>query len=253
MRLCRGLVILALVFIGGPAKSQALSSDASLPVLAIVSGYPPYTDSTLPDGGLLAKVVKAALRAVDVKVQIVEMPGNRALYELGHGEINAAFPLARTDERERRFRFSDPLGALTMGAFVPSQAHGGWSGITAMNGKTACIPVGWPIPRVLVGAVEAGRVKRLEPNDLEACVRMLAAGRTDIVVNDPSVIWHIARTLKVERRIALAQDELMVSGHYLLVRRGDPKGEALLEAVNRGLTSIRLSGEYDMILKALGR
>lgn len=251
MRLRVGLVSLALIVLSSSAKSQDTSLTDTPPTLAVISGYPPYADSRLPDGGYLTQVVKAALQAAGTRYRLAEMPINRALFEVANGGVEAALPLARTDEREKTYRFSDPLSSLTIAAFVPGPALNGWSGVAAMNGKAACLPAGSPTPSVLITSLQEGRLKPLEANDLEACVRMLSAGRVDILVSDPHVVWHIAKMIKVERRIALAQDDLGIGAHYLLARRGDERGEALLTAFNRGLSILRATGTYDDLMRPL--
>lgn len=249
MRFGVGLVFSALLLSGHSAQSQIATLADTPPTLAVISGYPPYADSRLPDGGYLTRVVKAALQASGTQYRLVEMPVNRALFEVAHGGAEAALPLARTDEREKIYRFSDPLSSLTIAAFVPGPAANGWTGIAAMNGKSACLPAGSPTPSALIAGLQEGRLKPLEANDLEACVRMLSAGRVDILISDPHVVWHLAKTIKVERRIALVQDDLGIGAHYLLARRGDERGEALLSAFNRGLSILRTNGSYDDLMR----
>jgi|GEM_PF-3927060 len=251
MRFGVGLVSLALLLSGHSAKSQTVMLADTTPTLAVISGYPPYADSRLADGGYLVKIAKAALLASGTQYRLVEMPINRALFEVENGSAQAAFPLARTADREKIYRFSDPLSSLTIAGFVPAPAMASWAGIAGMTGKSACLPAGSPTPSALIAGLQEGRLKPLEANDLEACVRMLSAGRVDILISDPHVVWHTAKSIKVERRIALAQEDLGIGAYYLLARRGDERGDALLSAFNRGLDSLRASGSYDDLMRPL--
>lgn len=251
MRFGAGLVFLALLLFGHSANSQTVALADTSPALAVISGYPPYADGRLAEGGHLVRIAKEALRASGVSYRLIEMPINRALFEVADRSAQAALPLARTEEREKIYRFSDPISSLTLAAFVPAAASNGWMGIAGMSGRSVCLPAGSPPSSVLLSSLQDGRLKPVEANDLEACVRMLSAGRVDLLVSDPHVIWHIARAIKVDRRIALVQDDLAIGALYLLVRRGDERGDALLTAFNRGLNLLRVSGRYDELMRPI--
>lgn len=246
--------MLAGLLLGAEAAAQTAVrkeavSASSPPVIAYTADYPPYADKGLPDGGLSVALVRAAFAASGYAVALEEVPGNRALYEVEQGTRIAAFPLARTKAREKLFQYSVVLLPIASAVFVRQNSD--WPGLMAVRNDSICVPTGWPVPRAVADRVLENHLLQVQANDLQSCIRLVAAGRAGFLIHDPAVILTVARKMSVEHHLAVAERNITTSGQYMIARQNDPQARLLLDKLEEGLLRIRGDGTYDRLVRSV--
>ena len=91
---------------GAPARADDLPQAVSL---VTVSGYPPFADPALTEGGLAVELVRQSYAAVGVTATITYSTWDLAYDAMLSANYLGAFPFRRTAEREAAALFSDPI------------------------------------------------------------------------------------------------------------------------------------------------
>ena len=91
-----------LLLVSSPAPAQ----DA---VPLATGEWPPYTSENAPEQGALTAVVRGILLRMGAEPGIRFYPWKRCYELVLRGEIWAAFPYSRTEERAKQVLFSDPI------------------------------------------------------------------------------------------------------------------------------------------------
>ena len=70
--------------------------------------WPPYTDFRHPQGPAGLLIERLRQRFPDHKLRFLELPWKRALQLTQECQIDGLFPVTRTAEREKQYRFAEP-------------------------------------------------------------------------------------------------------------------------------------------------
>lgn len=214
--------------------------------------FPPYTSSSLADGGLATWITRTALAREGWEINLAVLPWARALNEARQGKCDGVIGLWRSPEREEFLSFTQPLGITNRIGFM---ARAGTaidvSDLGRMRGLTIGVVRDYSNPP----AIQKARLK-LDPamDDLHN-LRKLLAGRIDVVLIDKGVAFYLLQTQLLSGVSALAWLEPAVSEsplHSAFVGRS-PQAQAGLAALNAGLTRIRNSGELAQMLQPFAR
>lgn len=190
-------VLFALALLGGAAQSSACELSLAL------EQWPPYVYSA-PQGGttgldweLTQAIVKEAgctLRAQP------ELPTARrqALFE--QGQLDLLLAASNTPERRRYARFSTVYRYETVGLFTRSSTHAQYLHISSLDvlarEKLALLApkVGWYGPayaRLQPQLTASGKLSTFL--NFQQGLRMLDAGRADLIMGDSGALRHEAR------------------------------------------------------------
>lgn len=220
--------------------------------VALTTGndYAPFVHSQLPGGGLATEVVRAAFEAQGAQVEVISTSWQRAMDQAKEGKAAGTFPWFSTKERLADFIQSEPIFEIKEHAFAKPDSKLDFAKPAQLAGSTMCLPTGWAAPPALADLVASGKVKRAEARDASFCLRMVQSGRADYFVTDA---YQGRESMK---SAGIADDALQMSSAvlasralYLMVPRGQPGSNDLVESFNTGLRSIKKSGKYDQIVQ----
>jgi polar amino acid transport system substrate-binding protein len=214
-------------------------------------GYAPFTGRELPAGGLLTQVVHAALERAGVDSTLEWQPWNRAYLKTLRGDYDATFPYVRTLEREQDYLYSAPLLMLEDHIFSRTDDPIEQATAHTMQGRRACIPLGWQPPSVIQALLDQNVMSRHSPIGLKECALLVVIGRDDFFVADRR-LGETALQLLDGRQQQVSRSHKMISSSslHLIVPRNNPRGAAIIEVFNEGLASLRLSGGYQQVLES---
>lgn len=116
------LLVLFLFLYFRPAEQTATS-----PTVVLATGeYPPFSGETLQDNGIASAIVTSVMREIGYESEIRFLPWPLADKNTKESETNqgvrAAFPYAKTPQREKDFYFSEPILAVETSVFY-NPAH----------------------------------------------------------------------------------------------------------------------------------
>ncbi|WP_052190854.1 MULTISPECIES: ABC transporter substrate-binding protein [Chitinibacter] len=199
------------------------------------SDYPPFTDSKLPDGGLATVRVQRAFAAAGVDSELFWRPWANGYKATLQGEFAATFPYIRTPEREAEFLYSQPLFELRLFVFGRLGENLNGSQPATLRGKRYCQPLGWAVLPAIEALIKRGELYYHRPNDMAACMRLIALNYSDFTVTDHAQGLQLLGQLPATGNIIPLGEVMSVQTLHLIVPKAAPGGAALLQQFNTGL------------------
>ncbi len=159
---------------------------------------PPSISERAPQQGYYAVLLRRVLREIGDDAEFVFLPPQRAYQEAAAGRLDAILPMRQTAERERDFWFTEPFFTAKLRLFL--KADDAWepASVAALRGEMGCTLLGSQSPPALQAEVNAGRIPLQTVSQMEACFRMLQAGRVRFVITGQNTGWAAARALHGE-------------------------------------------------------
>lgn len=253
---CRGPSVLTsssaiafclLAFLGSVGVLRAQVQTARI----VTGDWPPYVGHDLPDNGVCARIVSAAMREMGLQPEYVFLPWKRALDEAERSDTNsgyyATFPHFDTPERKTLFYLSDPIFVAETVIYFNVARHpelAGIKNVEELRGLTAVSTEGYAHPGSLNGIMVKVEEER---NDHDAFQRL---------IKDPDV-HYMAASRRVGERI-LARDfvsegfDIQVIPAFswrdelhLMASKRNPNSWQFVQDFNAALASVRRSGVLD--------
>lgn len=230
----------------------ALAGTVTAEPLLLVTGddYAPYTDPTLPEGGMLTEVVLKALHAVGRQVKLDWKPWTRGYDETKRGTYAGTFPYVPTQERQADFLYSEPLLEIKQRVFVRPDTTINPAKIESFVGHVQCLPLGWAQSEQLTPLVQKKQLRLLRPAKIVDCARMVANGFGDFFVTDTLQGQKALQQANItSSKVEPHPMQLSKWALHFIVSKSRNDGPALISLFNSGLKKLRASGEYAEIVK----
>lgn len=226
---------------------------ASAAPIRLVTGdeYAPFTGRTLPEGGMLTELVQQVLRQAGHQPSLSWLPWKRGYQEALKGRFDATFPYLPSAERKADYLFSATLYETTQRLFSRASDALEPDDLQRLNGKSLCLPLGWQPPPRFVELIEAGKLRRHQPQDLTTCARLIDMGRDDFFVADSLLgARAIHQSGVAGTRFSTSRGVVGSNTLHLLVPRNRAGAQQLIDEFDRSLRRLQESGEYARILDA---
>ncbi|MFC7419944.1 substrate-binding periplasmic protein [Iodobacter arcticus] len=210
--------------------------------LKLVTGsdYAPFTDPSLPDGGLATALVKKVMAEASQPYHLEWRPWANGYSATQKGFYIATFPYISTPERRKFFDYSDPLFVLEMRVFaMPGSTLDGAQPETLV-GKRYCHPVGWGFIRPIEAMINKGQLRPIRPYDMSTCIRLLAQGKADFIITDQiqgqETIAHLNNlpSIPVPSGGVIEKSTL-----HLITPKNNPQAKQFLIRFNKALQTLR--------------
>jgi polar amino acid transport system substrate-binding protein len=233
--------------------------------------YAPFTDRSLPEGGLTTNLVSAAMKTIkeeaqgkfDFNISWVNDWSAHLTPLLSAKAFDAGFPWSKPDcdhpddlDEKGKFRceklfFSDPLYENVIPAFVKKEATMTFASDDEMIGKVVCRPKGYFTHLFDKDGRHWLRDKKitlLQPQSVEDCFRLLGDGKADVVVVSDFVGRAAIATLGMIGSVKALQRPVTIETFHVIVWKTHPNASSILYYVNSGLERLHASGEFDKIV-----
>ena len=245
-----GLAGLTIHPLAAAAASQAADEDLPLLVAGMDAAYPPFGFKDSKTGefvGFDVDIIRAIGRTAGFRVKVENIPFDGLIPALKTRTIDIAInDIGITAERAKSVDFSDRYYIAGMGIVV-AKGYQGIQSAKDLEGKRLAVTIG------STGEIAAKRIPHAQVrvfNTLSDCFLELINNGVDAVLNDIPTNDYYAVTAgagKVDSlSISLAAEDLGIA-----VKKGR---KDLLEKINKGLASLKASGEFTAIYKKwLGR
>jgi polar amino acid transport system substrate-binding protein len=269
---------------GTPPPPSAPQADAPSPGGAIelsplvrhidfltADGYPPFTDRSLPNGGMMAHLVTASMDRIkeksagkfDYTMSWINDWAAHLNPLLITKTFDGGFPWVKPDctkpadlsqdarYRCQKFLFSDPLYEVFTVLFVKRDSAITFAKEDEIVGKTLCQPAGASTYELDKGGrnwVKDNKVLLLRPQTIEECFKLLELGDVHAVATSDLTGKAIIEALGWEGRIKQLQRPLGIGTFHVTVAKNHPQAATVLYYINSSLAKLRESGEYDKIV-----
>jgi len=240
-----GLALLAPV--GGEAAG-VLDKDVIL--VGTEATYPPfeYRNEKNQVVGYDIDVVEAIAKHLGKKVEIVDMSFDGLIPALMTGKVDlVAAGMTNTEERRKKVNFSSVYYDIE-NAFVVRADDSSITKLDDLKGKIATVQIGTAQDTFITNTGLPAEIKRFQKND--DALMEIKVGRGDFCVVNLTVANAFLRNNKT------FEEDLKIGFRNKIHREGEgialglPKGdEALLNAVNGVIETMKNNGEFDSIKK----
>lgn len=241
--LLRVLVLLGLLLAYNSAQAEKLR--------LVADSWPPFTDASMPGGGLATVIVTTALQRAGFTSEFEQVPWARALLGVEEGRydvlINAWFNESRTrigafstsylSNRIRLLkRKGDPLRFRALNDLYP-------------------YPIAVVRDYAYSPAFDADvRLQKIPVRNFSVAVRMLAAGRVGLTLEDEYVARYFLQreSLSVRDSIELVEKPLGENTLHILVSLKNPEHQKVVAGFNQAISEMKADGSYQRLLKHYG-
>lgn len=235
-----------------PLSARAAQPAPLAPLRLVATEFPPYTTTSLTDGGTAVAITRVALERVGLAMELQYRPWVRALSELQQGQFDGIVGAWFSSERERYLVYPRPLGITNRIGFM---ARAGHSIVVDDLGKLGQLKIGTVRDYANPPAFEQAQLRRDEAVDDVTNLRKLIAGRIDLALIDKGVAFHLLQTQLRDSAAALTWVEPALADMplYMALSRRSPQLDARLAAFNRGLSELQSSGDLSRLLQRSAR
>jgi len=252
-------------------EDMELSSVVKRIEFLTADGFTPFTDRSLPNGGLITHIVSAAMDLVK------ERSGGSFSYNVSWVNdwaahlnpllitraFDAGFPWLKPDcsrpaelsqdakYRCQKFFFSDPLYEVFTVLFVKSNSSLSFAKDDEVLGKTLCQAAGQSTYELDKGGrnwVKENKVVLLRPQNVEECFRLLDNGSVSAVVTADLTGKSVMAALGLGDKVKALPRPVAIGTLHLIVPKTHPHASTVLYYINTAIVKLRESGEYDRIV-----
>ena len=233
-------------------KSQWALAEKETIVYLDSGEYPPYYSQSMPEYGIVSRIVTQAFALEGLKVKIQWYPWARAYEHVINGVVHGSFTGAKTPKREKVFYFSDPIIKNEI-VFFHLKSHAfTWQKYQDLSETLLGGTLGYSYSRDFIEAEESGIIKVERVPDDQTNFRKLLGNRVKAFPISKSVglyklNQHFTPTdissLSCHSRPVVANDV------HLILSKKLPESKQLLKRFNRGLQKLKLSGRYAELSK----
>ncbi len=212
--------------------------------------YPPfeYRNEKNQVVGYDIDVVEAIAKHLGKKVEIVDMSFDGLIPALMTGKVDlVAAGMTNTEERRKKVNFSSVYYDIE-NAFVVRADDSSITKLDDLKGKIATVQIGTAQDTFITNTGLPAEIKRFQKND--DALMEIKVGRGDFCVVNLTVANAFLRNNKT------FEEDLKIGFRNKIHREGEgialglPKGdEALLNAVNGAIETMKNNGEFDSIKK----
>ncbi len=215
------------------------------------NGYQPFTDESLPQGGMITEIVELAFQNVRYRPSVVFRPWKRGYEETKQGIFAGTFPHIKSEERLKDFYFSNPIDTVYIRVFVAKDSP--IQKMEDLRDKRICIPLGYEVSKRLGDTINYNlNQQEGRPIDLSGCLHMIQSGRKDFFIINEMHGWMTIQKIfhtkaKAYFRTLKSEKSTEKETHHLIVSKTHPDGKRIISDFNKGLKNIKEEGILEKI------
>ena len=208
--------------------------------------YQPFSDETLPKGGMITEIVNAVFQEMNKKVDIEFWSWKYGYDATLEGEFAATFPYLKNEERKKIYYYSTPLYEMLILPFVKKDSPIKFNTLNDLKGLTLCRPEGYYIHDIK-SLIDSDSIDLKRPKELEGCFQMLAKGRVDVVpVNEFSGKAEVHR-LNLDNEIKTLDKPISAETLHIIFPKNNPGSRMLQYKFDLQVAKFEKSGKLDII------
>jgi polar amino acid transport system substrate-binding protein len=242
-RLHRAFALIGLLLLvqGAAAEKLRLVADA----------WPPFTDSTLVNGGLATDIVSTALARAGYASEFEQVPWARALMGLGEGRYDVLVNAWYNDERTKLGQFSGEYLLNRVRFLKRKDAPIEFNNLQQLHTYPIAIVRGYAYS---LAFDKDDSLQKIPVHSFAMAVRMVAADRVKLTLEDEYVArYYLAREpAKVRNAVEFLPKALSENSLHILVSLKNPRHEQIVAGFDREIAAMKADGSYDKLMKQHG-
>lgn len=222
-------------------------------VVVATGEWAPYTSAGMEGRGVVSRIIDRVFERMGIDYELVFYPWPRCYESVTHGRVWGAFPYARTPEREKAVRFSEPIMPSASSLFYYRRPPSDFQFQTIAD--LEAYRVGGVRGYYYEALFKAAGVAIDYVDTPKQGFEKLVLGRNDLFVANELVGWYLIQQSFPDRRRNFGTLDRGLDHHglHLIVGRSDPDSRTLLEAFNDALTAVKNELFYATMLDRLTR
>lgn len=244
MRSLLGVVGLIAVLAMAPAVAQ--------PTLRLVADkWPPFSDSSLPGGGLATGLVSAALARAGYASEFEEVPWARALMGVGEGRYDVLINAWYTESRTQLGEFSSPYLSNRIRLLGRKDRPFSFTQLVDLYPYSIAVVRDYAYSPAFDSD---SRLDKVPVRSFSSAIRMLAAGRVDLAVEDELVARYLLQhePPEVRGQVDFVAQPLGENSLHILVSLKNPQHDQIVQGFDRAIQAMKADGSYARIMRQYG-
>lgn len=242
-RLHRALVLIGLLLVGHDAFAQKLR--------LVGDGWPPFTDSTLVNGGLATDIVSTALARAGYTSEFEQVPWARAMLGISEGRYDVLVNAWYSEERTHIGQFSAEYLINRVRFLKRKDTPIQFDHLQQLYVYPIAVVRGYAYSKAFD---EDQQMQKVPVHNFAMAVRMLAADRVKLTLEDEYVArYYLAReSPKVRNAVEFVPKPLSENSLHILVSLKNPDHEQIVAGFDREIAAMKADGSYARLLKQHG-
>ena len=242
-RLHRAFALIGLLLLTQSAAAEKLR--------LVADAWPPFTDSTLVNGGLATDIVSTALARAGYASDFEQVPWARALLGVGEGRYDVLVNAWYTDDRTKLGQFSGEYLLNRVRFLKRKDTPIEYNNLEQLHAYPIAVVRGYAYSPEFDDDVA---LQKVPVHSFSMAVRMVAANRVKLTLEDEYVArYYLAReSTKVRNAVEFLPKPLSENSLHILVSLKNPRHEQIVAGFDREIAAMKVDGSYQRLMKQHG-
>lgn len=215
---------------------------------------PPYMSRQLQYYGGMSRIIKEAFQFSDINVgyKWFGYLANTAYYNAESGKVAGMFPQLKTEEKELKFYFSEPILTTEEVFFYNNSNNFDWNTIDDLKQLTIGSVIDQEHDKTYSEAIKSGSIKTIVATSNKENFQNLLDGKIDILLISKKIGLSILdkQFSDEERKQIKVHHKMYKKNSYsLILTKALPENEERLTKFNNGLRQLKENGKLDTYLQ----
>lgn len=239
----RALIALGLAFIAQGASAQVLrmAGDA----------WAPYADVSLVNDGLSTDLVRTALTRAGYTTEYEQVPWARAIHGVSEGRYDILINAWYSEDRTHIGQFSAEFLINRVRFLKRKTSDIRYQSLVQLHPYSIAVVRSYAYWPAFDNDAE---LKKIPVASFSTAVRMLAAGRVDLTLEDEyAARFALSReSAQVRDSVEFLPQSLSENGLHILVSLKNPNHQKIVEDFDQAIAAMKADGSYDTLFKLHG-
>jgi polar amino acid transport system substrate-binding protein len=217
----------------------------------VADSWPPFTDSTLLNGGLATDLVSTALRRAGYATEYQQVPWARAMLGVGEGRYDVLINAWFNEERTRVGHFSAEYLLNRVRFIKRIRSSVEFRDLSQLYGRPIAVVRGYTYSPEFDNDTY---LEKVPVGNFSAAARMVSAGRVDLAVEDEFVArYNLARESRAVRdSLEFLPKSLSENSLHILVSLKNPQHAEIVANFDREIAAMKADGSYEELFRQHG-
>jgi polar amino acid transport system substrate-binding protein len=213
--------------------------------------WAPYADTSLLNGGLATDLIKTALSRAGYSTEYEQVPWARAVHGLTEGRYDILINAWYSDDRTRIGQFSAAYLTNHLRLIKRKGFDVDYQNLAQLHPHTIAVVRGYAYSPAFDNDQE---LKKVPVASFSTAVRMLAAGRVELTVEDEyAARYALSRESQdVQSSVEFLPTSLAENTLHILVSLKNPEHEQIITRFDQEIAAMKADGSYDELFKLHG-
>lgn len=236
-----------------------LAVRAETKVTFVEDPFPPYTIGKAgqkPTGGIAVKVIEKIFEQLpEAEPEFILLPWKRALAQVEQGNIDALMHLLKTEEREKKYIFTDSIYTSYSVVFYSKQSYPdgiSWDTLEDLKQYKICINDGYAIHDMLKKKNDTNSTQKytIYPVTEKAdCFKQLDQRRADIHIGNKANVIAFLKTKEMMSNYGITNKPVYNRKVYIAFSKKSSQ-QKLIPKINKIISRLKMNGTIHKLIQA---